>query len=169
MGFSCLTEMSKLVCPYQGNKVSLESWDIIGVPLDIHLGIFLSISAKMEFSCLIEISKLVCPHQGNKVSLESWDIIGVTLDIHLEKKLRILCIVVFQLKRDFIVSPRSRGWIVHARGTRCRWNRGTSQEFNWIFIMDIFTHPVHSRDLRISSEMDCLVSPRSRSWHVHTW
>ena len=36
MGFFCLTEMSKLVCPRQGSKVSLESWDITGVPLDIH-------------------------------------------------------------------------------------------------------------------------------------
>ena len=40
MGIPCLIEISKLVCPYQGNKVSLESWDIIGVSLDIHLAIF---------------------------------------------------------------------------------------------------------------------------------
>ena len=43
MGFSCLTEISKLVCPYQGNKGSLESWDIIEVPLDIILEIFVRI------------------------------------------------------------------------------------------------------------------------------
>ena len=64
MGFSCLIEISKLVCPCHLNMVSLEPWGIIGVPLDIHLGHFLSIPAKMGFSCLIEISKLVCPYQG---------------------------------------------------------------------------------------------------------
>ena len=40
MGYSCLIDISKLVCSRQGNKVSLESWDIIGVPYDIHLGSF---------------------------------------------------------------------------------------------------------------------------------
>ena len=74
--------------------MSLESRDIIGVPLDIHLGNILRISAKIGFSCLIEIRKLVCPYPGNKVSLESWDIVGVPLDIHIEKNLRILCTVV---------------------------------------------------------------------------
>ena len=85
MGISCLVEISQLMCPYQGSKVSLEPWDIIGVPLVIHLGNFLRISDKMGISCLIEISKLVCPYQGNKVPLESWDIIEVPLNIHLEK------------------------------------------------------------------------------------
>ena len=34
------SKFSKLVCPHQGKRVSLESCDIIGVPLDIHLGNF---------------------------------------------------------------------------------------------------------------------------------
>ena len=34
---------SKLACPLQGSRVSLGSWDIIGVPLDIHLEDFVSI------------------------------------------------------------------------------------------------------------------------------
>ena len=115
MGFSCLIEISKLACTCQGNMVSLEPWGIIGVPLDIHLGHFLRISAKMGIYCLIEISKLVCPYMGNMMSLESWDIIGVPLDIHLGNFLRILA------KMGFLVSSRSRSWYAHTRATRCRW------------------------------------------------
>ena len=71
--------------------MSLDSWETIKVPLEVHLGNVymhrmhrrdLRSLSKMKFVCLVEISNLVCPVIKNIILLKSWEIIGVPLDIH---------------------------------------------------------------------------------------